>query len=281
MIDSDTGFVHVLAKRLESRGWQLRAHGPAPVDELVAMRLNAVVGGPRAARARRLGVPRGRCDGLPGLGVVVCTGPSTVAQRVRGLRLGADDWITKPCHPEEVIARVEAVVRRRKRDARLAQTGRSWPANSRSGPTSSRRSWAAAAADLTRREFEVLQLLADAEGRSFSARRSTSACGATRWRTATARWTCSCASCGRSSSASPNWRYIHTHFGIGYRFQPEPLDVDGGTPPSGEGARDETEATPAESSPKRARGEPAGKVTELRSLSAALSGNGALGGVRL
>ena len=49
----------------------------------------------------------------PTLGIVVCTGRSTVAQRVRGLRLGADDWVSKPCHPEEVIARVEAVVRRR------------------------------------------------------------------------------------------------------------------------------------------------------------------------
>ena len=50
-----------------------------------------------------------------GLGVIVCTGQSSVAQRVRGLRLGADDWVTKPCHPEELIARIEAVVRRRKR----------------------------------------------------------------------------------------------------------------------------------------------------------------------
>jgi hypothetical protein len=24
--------------------------------------------------------------------------------------------------------------------------------------------------------------------------------------------------------ASPGWRYIHTHFGIGYRFAPEPAD---------------------------------------------------------
>ncbi len=24
--------------------------------------------------------------------------------------------------------------------------------------------------------------------------------------------------------ASPDWRYIHTHFGIGYRFAAEPLD---------------------------------------------------------
>jgi hypothetical protein len=23
---------------------------------------------------------------------------------------------------------------------------------------------------------------------------------------------------------SPGWRYVHTHFGVGYRFAPEPLD---------------------------------------------------------
>ena len=60
---------------------------------------------------------------LPGLGIVVCTGRSTVSQRVRGLRLGADDWVTKPCHPEEVLARVEAVVRRRKRASARVETG--------------------------------------------------------------------------------------------------------------------------------------------------------------
>ncbi len=61
---------------------------------------------------------------LPGLGVIVCTANSTVAQRVRGLRLGADDWISKPCHPEEVMARIEAVVRRRRR----SRPGRNRPA---------------------------------------------------------------------------------------------------------------------------------------------------------
>jgi DNA-binding winged helix-turn-helix (wHTH) protein len=25
--------------------------------------------------------------------------------------------------------------------------------------------------------------------------------------------------------ASPGWRYIHTHFGVGYRFSPEPSDA--------------------------------------------------------
>src|SRR5450432_650086 len=63
------------------------------------------------------------CGMLPDLGVVVCTGRSTVAQRVRGLRLGVDDWITKPCHPEEAMARVEAVSRRRRRSQPSIEAG--------------------------------------------------------------------------------------------------------------------------------------------------------------
>src|SRR6202043_157404 len=94
---------------------------PVPTEAVVSMRLSALVChlavlGPQAwVWLERL------CDALPELGIVVCTGPSTVAQRVRGLRLGADDWITKPCHPEEAIARVQSVVRRRRRSASRAE----------------------------------------------------------------------------------------------------------------------------------------------------------------
>ncbi|MEA2445487.1 MAG: hypothetical protein QOJ12_2779, partial [Thermoleophilales bacterium] len=116
VIDTDSGFLQVLAKRLERAGWQHRTLStPPPIDDLVAMRLNAIVVdlallGPQAWEFLET-----TASELPGLGIVVCTERSTVAQRVRGLRMGADDWIGKPCHPEEVIARVEAVVRRRKR----------------------------------------------------------------------------------------------------------------------------------------------------------------------
>ena len=30
--------------------------------------------------------------------------------------------------------------------------------------------------------------------------------------------------------ASPDWRYIHTHFGVGYRFSPEPAVAEGTAP---------------------------------------------------
>ena len=99
--------------------------------------------------------------------MIVCTGQSTVAQRVRGLRLGADDWVTKPCHPEELIARVEAVARRRRHaDAALgSRTRRSSPGRSNSGPTSSRRSRTAARSISRGASSSSSQMLAAAQGR--------------------------------------------------------------------------------------------------------------------
>src|SRR5579871_3963352 len=116
VLDRDSGFLTVLGKRLERAGWEYRVLASSVAPETITpMRLAAIVvdlaviGPTWPAWLERL------CGELPELGVVVCTGGSTVAQRVRGLRLGADDWLTKPCHPEELIARLEAVVRRRRR----------------------------------------------------------------------------------------------------------------------------------------------------------------------
>src|SRR5688500_4772944 len=115
VIDTDSGFLQVLTRRLDARGWRHRVVGGAiPAEEVVAMRLNALVVDPAVLGVDGAAWLERLCAALPGLGVVVCTGPSSVSQRVRGLRLGADDWVTKPCHPEELIARVEAVVRRRR-----------------------------------------------------------------------------------------------------------------------------------------------------------------------
>src|SRR5919199_5186827 len=116
VIDTDSGFLQVLTKRLERLSWEHRVLASAvPVDTVVAMRLNAIVVDLAVLGPQAWDYLEKLCVTLPGLGVIVCTGQSSVAQRVRGLRLGADDWLTKPCHPEELIARVEAVVRRPQR----------------------------------------------------------------------------------------------------------------------------------------------------------------------
>jgi DNA-binding response OmpR family regulator len=47
------------------------------------------------------------------LPVLMVTGEDDVAARVRGLQQGADDYVVKPFHPEELLARVRAQMRGR------------------------------------------------------------------------------------------------------------------------------------------------------------------------
>lgn len=52
---------------------------------------------------------RSRADGVPY--VLLLTGNTEVKDRVRGLREGADDYLTKPCDPAELVARVHVGLR--------------------------------------------------------------------------------------------------------------------------------------------------------------------------
>jgi DNA-binding response OmpR family regulator len=241
IVDTDSGFLQVLGKRLERLGWEHRVLASAvPVDTMVSMRLSAVVVDLAVLGPQAWEYLDKLCSSLPGLGVVVCTGQATVAQRVRGLRMGADDWLVKPCHPEELIARVEAVVRRRRRAE----------ANESSGPIVAGELEIRAdrfqayvggtSVDLTRREYELIALLAAAEGRVLEREEIYQRV----WGYAMARGDRSVDVFVRKlrqklDKASPEWRYIHTHFGVGYRFSPEPVEgtvVPDAPPPTAEGA---------------------------------------------
>jgi DNA-binding response OmpR family regulator len=224
VLDADTGFLQVLSKRLEGAGWQYRVlASPVPLDAVIAMRLNALVIDLAVLGPQGWNYLEKLCARMPGLGVVVCTGPSSVAQRVRGLRMGADDWVTKPCHPEELIARVEAVVRRRKRAEARADAGPLAVGEVEIRPDQFQAFVRGVSLDLTRREFELIQLLAEAEGQVLQ-----------REEIYQRVWGYAMVHGDRSvdvfvrklrqklERASPGWRYIHTHFGIGYRFAAEP-----------------------------------------------------------
>ena len=180
---------------------------------------------------------------LPGLAIVVCTTNSTVAQRVRGLRMGADDWIGKPCHPEEILARIEAVVRRRDRSRPEVDAGPIVIGELEIRQDQFQAFVAGQALDLTRREFELLNTLADAAGKVLE-----------REEIYRRVWGYEMAHGDRSVDVfvrklrskiqkhSPEWNYIHTHFGIGYRFEAVgEVQAAGGT------------SRPADSSPRSSR----------------------------
>jgi DNA-binding response OmpR family regulator len=221
--DGDSGFVQVLTKRLDRLGWEhVVLTGPVPVERLVAMRLGAFVVDLALLGTHAWSYLERITRELPSLPIVVCTGQSTVAQRVRGLRLGADDWLTKPCHPEELIARLEAVARRgRRADDAVDEAVTAGEIEIR--PDQFQAFAGGRSVDLTRREFELVALLASADGRVLE-----------REEIYQRVWGYTMAHGDRSvdvfvrklrskfQKASPGWNYIHTHFGVGYRFAAEP-----------------------------------------------------------
>jgi DNA-binding response OmpR family regulator len=250
VIDTDSGFLRVLGKRLESAGWEYRVlSSGAPIDELVAMKLNALLVDLSVLGPDGWSFLDRVCGMLPGLGIVVCTANSTVAQRVRGLRLGADDWISKPCHPEEVMARIEAVVRRRRRSQPQPEQGPLVAGELEIRADQFQAFISGQSVGLTRREFELLQVLADARGTVIE-----------REDIYQRVWGYAMAHGDRSVDVfvrklrrklerlSAGWSYIHTHFGVGYRFEAEAV-----TP----GAEGEVEAEAAGPEP-----EPAAETVE-------------------
>jgi two-component system, OmpR family, response regulator len=60
-----------------------------------------------------------------GVPIVMITGKSDTIDRVVGLEMGADDYIAKPFHLREVIARIRAVLRRGEKVAASRMEGRS------------------------------------------------------------------------------------------------------------------------------------------------------------
>jgi DNA-binding response OmpR family regulator len=106
-------------------------------------------------------------DALP---IMMLTARDSEVDRVLGLELGADDYVTKPFSPRELVARVKAVLRRSAR-----ATGEE-PEILRVGDVTidlARRSVNAADGDvtLTAKEFDLLAFLAGSRGIVFSRER--------------------------------------------------------------------------------------------------------------
>jgi DNA-binding response OmpR family regulator len=220
LIDDDSGLVTVLDRRFAALRWEreLLGYGAVP-EQLTSMRLHALVVNPALTG---LDYIEWTARALPGLALLVCGPPAPVADRVRALRSGADDWITKPCHPEELVARIEAVLRRRRVGELPVEDAALYAGELSIRPDRFDVYADGRPASLSRKEYELLYQLAAADGRVLE-----------REDIYQRVWGYTMARGDRSVDVfvrklrqklelvSPGWRYVHTHFGVGYRFAPE------------------------------------------------------------
>jgi DNA-binding response OmpR family regulator len=112
--------------------------------------------------------------------IVMLTSRSEEVDRILGLELGADDYITKPFSPREVVARVKTVLRRS--GSAAAASPASEPDASESAASSNRIAVGGLLIDpvdhevhvdgrevlLTPTEFRILEVLAQQPGRTFT-----------------------------------------------------------------------------------------------------------------
>jgi DNA-binding response OmpR family regulator len=114
VVDDDSDILRILTATLEWAGHSVRATlDPDEVQPLLAgqrfdlMILDVMM--PRRSGWEILEELRSE-PRTPRLPVVMLSAIGDAANRVRGLRLGADDFLAKPFNPEELIARIEGLL---------------------------------------------------------------------------------------------------------------------------------------------------------------------------
>jgi phosphate regulon transcriptional regulator PhoB len=94
--------------------------------------------------------------------IIILTARADEVDRVVGLELGADDYVSKPFSPKELVARVRAVLRRtRPRDLSMPLAGGGVTLD----PARHSVTAQGASVTLTPKEFDLLQTLLEAAGR--------------------------------------------------------------------------------------------------------------------
>jgi DNA-binding response OmpR family regulator len=103
-----------------------------------------------------------------GLPLIMLTAKASETQRIAGLRLGADDYVTKPFSPRELVARVDAVLRRATGESAGDGTASFGGGVIRIDAERREVQVEGRAAALTRTEFDLLTTLASRPGRAWS-----------------------------------------------------------------------------------------------------------------
>ncbi|MGN6215907.1 MAG: response regulator transcription factor [Solirubrobacterales bacterium] len=226
VFDAEPTIVEIVARYIERAGYETYQAGDGPEALRLAEshRPDLVVLDVMLPGLDGIEVMR-RLQERPGrrIAVILLTARGEESDRLVGLRRGADDYVVKPFSPAELVARVEAVMRRvsppdeeEEAEAPPIEHG-----PLRVEPATRRVFLDGTELDLTMREFDLLAYLAARPGRVFSRDQLMEAVWEYPFFTDTSTVTVHIrrlrAKLG-DDSAEP--RFIETVWGVGYRFKP-------------------------------------------------------------
>jgi two-component system, OmpR family, response regulator ResD len=222
VVDDEPTIAEVVARYLERAGYRTRvaADGVEAIAAATDQRPDLVVLDLMLPGLDGLEVMRRlREQDRDRIAVILLTAKGEESDRVVGLRLGADDYVVKPFSPAELVARVDAVLRRF--DASPAQEASLVMGEIELDPAGRRVFVEGQEVQLTQREFDVLLFLARHPGQVFSRNQLMDAIWQYSFYTDTSTVTVHIRRLRSKIEADPSRpRHIQTVWGVGYRFQP-------------------------------------------------------------
>lgn len=154
--------------------------------------------------------------------IIMLTGRTDEADRIEGLRSGADDYVLKPFSPGELVARVESVLRRSAPQAALVEQTVLAYDGLEIDPVAREVSVQGATVPVTAREFDLLAFLASAPRQVFTREQLLRQVwdSSTQWQD-DATVTEHVRRVRKKIEADPDRpRWLVTVRGVGYRFEP-------------------------------------------------------------
>ncbi len=151
------------------------------------------------------------------LPIVMLTARDDELDKLLGLELGADDYLTKPFSPRELVARVKAVLRRAERPVTPTDIVRAGEVTL--DVARMRVDAAGRAVDLTPTEFQLLEALARQPGRIFTRSQLLDAIHGVAFESYERAIDTHVKNLRRKLEPDPRSpRYVLTVYGVGYRF---------------------------------------------------------------
>jgi two-component system, OmpR family, alkaline phosphatase synthesis response regulator PhoP len=118
LVEDEPGLVLTVTDLLTAEGFEVQSatDGPSGLARALAEKFDLIVLDVMLPGKNGFEVCRELRQQGRDVAVLMLTAKTQVVDRVVGLKLGADDYLTKPFHPAELVARVEALLRRVKND---------------------------------------------------------------------------------------------------------------------------------------------------------------------
>lgn len=169
LIDDDTELVGMFSEYLEQEGFRVTcAHdGEAGAREALSGQYAIAILDVMMPRMNGIETLR-RIRAASRMPILMLTGRGDDADRILGLELGADDYVTKPCTPRELTARVRAILRRTQNSVNDGPGITLTVGKLTMLPEQRRATWEGQPLELTSTEFNLLEVLARNAGRPVS-----------------------------------------------------------------------------------------------------------------